>query len=200
MNMYKNLVSLAICFVCGISLLQAQVPGRRLDTSMKVGKAGYKLICNNKNPDKNVVTISPIGFDKDVRDFTFEVKGRITRGEIDDINRDGYPDLVFYVFSNDSIPRGSVVGICSEKNESASGVVFPDIFDDPKLRIGYKGNDQFFLMEGYLVRRFPVYPAEGTPPAAASGNLIRQVTYQVLPGERGGYRFKPMRSNEFTKQ
>ena len=200
MNMYKNLLSLVICLICGTLLLHAQVPARRIDTSMKVGKVGYKLICSNKNPDRNSVTISPIGFDKDVRDFSFEVKGRITRAEVDDINRDGFTDLVFYLFSNDSLPRGSVVAICSEKNETVMPVLFPDIFDDPKLRIGYKGNDTFSLVEGFLVRRFPVYPAEGTPPAAASGNLIRQVQYMVVPGERGGLRFKAGRSYEFTRQ
>jgi hypothetical protein len=200
MKMYKNLLLFAVCFLSGILSVKAQVPARRIDTSMKVGKAGYKLICSNKSPGKNIVTVSPIGFDKDVREFSFEIKGRITQAEVDDINHDGFPDMVFYYFSNDSIPRGSVVGICSEKNESATGIMFPDIFDDPKLRIGYKGNDSFFLMEGYLVRRFPVYPGEGTTPAAANGNLIRQIQYQVVPGERGGLRFKPMRSYEFTKQ
>ncbi len=198
--MYKNLLLVIVCFFCGIVFVSAQVSARRIDTSMKVGKQGYKVSCNNKSPEKNIANISPIGFDKDVRDFSFEIKGRLTKAEVDDINQDGYPDLVMYVFSNDSIPRGNVIGIIAEKNESVSAVVFPDIFDDPKLRVGYKGNDVFFLMEGYLVRRFPVYPAEGASPAAATGNFMRQVQYQVIPGDRGGYRFKPMRSYEFTKQ
>ena len=180
--------------------VSAQVPARKVDTTMKVGKVGYRIICKNSSAEKNIVSITPLGFDKDMREFSFEVKGRVTRGEVDDINRDGYPDLVFYVFSNDSIPRGSVIGITSEKNETVAPVSFPDIFDDPKLRVGYKGNDQFFLMEGILVRRFPVYPAEGAPANAQTGNLIRQIQYNVVPGERGGLRFKPGRSYDFVKQ
>lgn len=196
----RKLVLFCICFIGGITLLHAQASARRIDTSMKVGKAGYRLSCNNKSPEKNSVTITPVGFDKDVREFSFEVKGRVAKAEVDDINQDGYPDLVFYVFTNDSIPKGNVIAISSEKNETVAPIVFPDIFDDPKLRVGYKGNDVFFLMEGYLVRRFPVYPVEGAPAAASTGNLFRQIQYMVIRGDRGGSKFKPMRSYDFTKQ
>ena len=194
-----------ICIFLGMGFLSAQivtvtVPARRIDTTIKVGRAGYRLTCYNKSPEKNSVTISPQGFDKDVREFSFDVKGRVTKAEVDDINRDGFPDLVFYVFSNDSIPKGNVIAISSEKNETVSPIVFPDIFDDPKARVGYKGNDVFFLMEGYLVRRFPVYPVEGAPATASTGNLIRQITYMIVPGDRGRASFKPMRTYDFVKQ
>lgn len=195
----RKLILFCIYFIGGITFLHAQASARRIDTSMKVGKAGYRLTCNNKSPEKNSVTITPLGFDKDAREFSFEVKGRVAKAEVDDINQDGYPDLVFYVFSNDSIPKGNVIAISSEKNETVSPILFPDIFDDPKLRVGYRGNDVFFLMEGYLVRRFPVYPVEGAPAAASSGNLFRQIQYMVIPGDRGA-KFKPMRSYDFTKQ
>jgi len=196
----KKLLVLIICFFTTVSFLQAQVPARRLDTSMKVGKTGYRVNCTNRSPEKNIVTISPLGFEKDAREASFEVKGRISKAEVDDINRDGFPDLVIYVFTNDSIPKGSVIGISSEKNESMAAIMLPDIYDDPKIRTGYKGNDVFFLMEGYLIRRFPVYPTEGAPAIAGGGTLMRQVTYQVITDERGGLKFKPMRSNDFTKQ
>ncbi|MEO7531382.1 MAG: hypothetical protein ABIS69_08225 [Sediminibacterium sp.] len=195
----KKLWILAICFFTGISIVDAQIPARRLDTSMKVGKAGYRVSCTNRNPDRNNITINPLGFEKDAREFSFEIKGRIAKTEVDDINHDGYPDLVIYVFNNDSIPKGNVIGICSDKNESVMPVAFPDIFDDPKIRAGYKGNDVYFLMEGYLVRRFPVYRTEGASAAPATGTLMRQVTYQVVNDERGGYKFKPLRSNDFTR-
>lgn len=185
---------------CFSDSLSAQVSNRKIDTTIKVGKTGYRLMCRNNNPEKNTVSITPIGFDKEVRDFSFEIKGRISKGEVDDINRDGFPDLVFYVYNNDSIPKGNVVAISSEKNEMVVPIMFPDIFDDPKLRVGYKGNDVYFLMEGFLVRRFPVYPTDPNAPPSTNGTLMRQIQYQVIQGERGGYKFKPQRSYEFTKQ
>lgn len=188
---------LFVCVALVITGVQAQTT-KRLDTTMKVGKVGYRLSSSNKNPDKNSATVAPIGFDKNMREFTFDIKGTVVRGEVDDVNRDGYPDLVIYLVSNDSIPRGNVIGISSEKNESVAPIIFPDIFDDPKLRIGYKGYDEFFLMEGMLVRRFPVFPAEGAPPV--TGKLMRQIQYIVVSGERGGSKFKASRSYEYTKQ
>lgn len=198
----KHILLLAVCFLGSADMVMAQAAARRIDTTMKVGKTGYKIVCNNKSADRNIVTVSPIGFDKEVREFSFEVKGRVAKGEVDDMNRDGYPDLVFYVYSvsSDTIPRGTVVAISSEKNESISPILFPDIFDDPKLRVGYKGYDEFFLMEGFLVRRFPVFPADGTARPVTGGVLMRQVSYQIVPGERGGSRFKPLRSYEYTRQ
>jgi hypothetical protein len=196
----KNVLLLIMCFFGTMPLLHAQATARRLDTSMKVGKVGYRVNCANKSAEKNNVSIIPLGFDKDAREFSFEIKGRIAKSEVDDINRDGYPDLVLYIFNNDSIPKGNVIGISSEKNESVAPISLPDILDDPKLRTGYKGNDVFFLMEGYLVRRFPVYPAEGIPVTAANGTLMRQIQYQVVAEERGGYKFKPIRSYDFNKQ
>ena len=192
----KNLLALGICFFGGICILLAQTPVKRFDSSMKIGKTGYKLYCNNKSPDKNIASVTPLGFEKEAREFSFEIKGRISKAEVDDINKDGFPDLVFYIYNNDSIPKGNVIAISSEKNETVAGILFPDILDDPKLRIGYKGNDLFFLMEGNLVRRFPVYPTEGKP----AENIMRQIQYMVIPSERGGYKFKVARSYEFAKQ
>lgn len=196
---FRKYILLLVCSFGMTGFLNAQNSFRRIDTTMKVGKVGYRLTCSNKNPEKNTTSISPVGFDKNMREFSFEVKGRVSRAEVDDVNRDGYPDLVFYIYTNDSIPRGNVVAISSEKNESVAPIFLPDIYDDAKLRVGYKGNDEYFLMEGTLIRRFPVYPAEGTPAAPASGTLMRQIQYIVVPGERGA-RFKPARSYEYTKQ
>lgn len=198
--MYTKLFFLGVCFFSGAAFLHAQVPVKKIDTTMKLGKSGYRLTCSNKSPDKNTTSVSPIGFDKAVREFSFDIKGRITRAEVDDINRDGYPDMVIYVVNNDSIPKGNVIGISSEKNENVAPILFPDIFDDPKLRIGYKGNDTYFLMEGNLMRRFPVYLADSAAASTNTGTLFRQIQYQVIPGDRGGYKFKPLRSYEFIKQ
>jgi hypothetical protein len=119
---------------------------------------------------------------------------------VDDVNRDGFPDLLLYIVAgSDSLNKVSVIGIASEANTTLLPIGLPDIYDDPKLRNGYKGNDTFFLMEGTLVRRYPLVPGEGVPVAAANGNLIRQVFYSVIRDERGGYRFKVTRTYDFTK-
>lgn len=181
------------------SMLVAQVSPRRIDTTMKEGKTGYRVSCTNKRPDKNMVSISPIGFGKDVRDFSFEVKGTVTGAATDDLNNDGYTDLVVYLAVNDSMRRTNVVAVMNEGNESVAAAAFPDILDDPKLRIGYKGNDTLYLMEGTLMRRFPVDGPDSTN-ATHTGTLTRFIQYKVAKAEGGRYKFSPVRTYQYMKQ
>lgn len=194
--MKKPLFLITLLFLFAQFNLHAQA--RKIDTIMKLGNVGFKLICNNKNEDKNYVTISPIGFSSGARDVSFEIKGRVRKAEVDDLNNDLFPDMVIYVYLNGTDEKGTVVGVSSVKNESFAGIAFPDIVDDPKLRTGYKGFDTFTLMEGTLMRRFPVYTADSV--GAQRTGMFRQVQYRVVPGERGMLTFKAVRSYEFAKQ
>ena len=174
-------------------------PGKKFDTTMKIGKAGYKIYCNNKGVEKNNATITPIGFESTARDVTFEVKGRINRAEVDDLNNDGYPDLVVYVNSPGDNAKSLVIGVSSDKNQGFIPIYFPDILDDQKLKTGYVGKDQYYLMEGTLMRRFPIYNTTDTANTKQTG-LIRQIQYKVVAGDRGELKFKIARSYDFAKQ
>lgn len=181
-----------------LALTNLNAQHRKIDTIMKLGNVGFKLVCNNKNDDKNYVTVSPIGFSSGARDVSFEVKGRIRKAEVDDLNGDLFPDMVIYVYLNGNEEKGTVFGVSSVKNETFAGIGFPDILDDPKLRTGYKGFDTFMLMEGTLMRRFPVFTADSV--GAERTGMYRQIQYRVVTGDRGMLTFKPVRSYEFAKQ
>lgn len=189
----------ALFFFCLPAMLHAQQPARKYDSTMKIGKVGYKVNCSNRNADKNTINISPIGFDNSMRDFSFEIKGRIRRAEVDDVNRDNFPDLVLYVYSGDTLNKGTVICISSEANNSVLPIVFPDIVDDPKLRDGYKGNDEFLLMEGVLTRRFPLFTTDSAGVSTFTGKT-RQVMYRVAPGDKSGQKFIVMRTYDYVKQ
>ncbi|HJV20618.1 MAG TPA: hypothetical protein VJ552_12115 [Sediminibacterium sp.] len=179
--------------------LAAQNQFRKIDTTMKLGKAGYKVLCNNKNEVKNSITLTPVGFTgQGARDVSFEVRGRVLKTEVDDLNNDGFPDLVLYVYGPGEKSVGNVIGISSVKNESFMPIMFPDIVNDPKLRTGYEGYDTFMLMEGTLMRRFPVYTVDST--GSKPTGMYRQIQYGVVPAEREGLKFKAIRSYDFQRQ
>lgn len=188
-----------LCLFCLPSLVNAQQPARKFDSTMKIGKVGYKVNCSNRNADKNTLNISPVGFDNSVRDFSFEIKGRVRRAEVDDVNRDNFPDLVLYVYNGDTLNKGTVICISSEGNSNVMPIVFPDITDDPKLRDGYKGNDEFLLMEGILTRRFPLFTTDSSGLSQPTGKT-RQVMYRVAPGEKNMQKFIVMRTYDYVKQ
>jgi hypothetical protein len=193
----------ASVFVWSLALillgLTVDAQSKRYDSSMKLGKVGFRVLCNNKNTEKNTATISPIGFENTAREISIEVKGRITKAEVDDLNNDGFPDLVIYVFNGGAKNTGTVIGVSSDKNQGFAPIFFPDLTDDLKLRVGYVGNDEFLLMEGTLMRKFPTYETSDTAKIKPTG-LIRQIQYRVVPGDRGAQKFKVSRSYELNKQ
>lgn len=171
---------------------------KKMDTTMKIGKVGYKVLCNNKSETKNSVTVTPVGFQNTARDVMFEIKGRILKAEVDDLNNDAFPDLVFYVYEPGDKGKASVVGISSINNENFAPISFPDIVNDPKLRSGYTGFDSFLLMEGTLMRRFPLFTVDST--GAKPTGMTRQIQYKVIKDEKEGLKFKAVRSYEYAKQ
>ena len=179
------------------TVLMAQ--GRRIDTTMKVGKAGYRINCYNKSSEKNPITIYPVGFESEARDFSFELKGVLMGTEVDDLNKDGFPDLLLYVASSDSLNKSSVIAISSQENKSVAPIVFPDILDDPRLRDGYKGADKYMLLEGVLMRTYPLYEKDASGVQQPTGKM-RRLMYRVAPGEQGTLKFVVARFYDFQKK
>lgn len=166
----------------------------KFDTTVKIGPIGYKINCSNKSADKNSMSISLIGFDEHPGDINLDIKGRITKAEIDDLNRDGLPDLIIYIFTADK--KGSVFAIACQEKKTVVPIIFPDIMDDEKLKVGYNGNDEFKLMNGILMRRFPVM---NTTDSTKASTITRQILYKVVAGEGGSFKFKVDRNVDVAK-
>lgn len=186
---------IVIIFLLGLFVTTgAHAQYRKIDTTATMGgNVGYRVSCNNKSESENEVSISPKGFGKDVRDVSFSIKGRLRKILVDDLNSDGYPDLVLCVYSGAHGEMGNVAGIASSGNNSLVPVYFPDIYSNPKLREGYKGNDEFTVMMGTLLQTFPIYTSGDTATATGSKRVIQ---YDVTKGENGNLTFKALRSYE----
>jgi hypothetical protein len=165
---------------------------RKIDSTLKMGKAGYKVSCNNRNPEQNELKIRPIGFENTAREMNFYVKGEVTKTEIDDLNNDGFPDLLVYIFSGKNFEYGTVYVFASEENKSYSPFVLPDVMLDGKIKDGYQGHDEFVLLEGKLMREFPLYKPGDEKNKPTGGK--RFVQYNVVPSGRGGLEFKVLRT------
>ena len=53
----------------------------------------------------------------------FMMRGRVAKAEIDDLNGDGYPDLVLYVYTDSSAVFGTVYAFVSKANKSFVGCI-----------------------------------------------------------------------------
>jgi hypothetical protein len=171
---------------------KAQVIIPKMDSTLKIGKVGYRVECRNKKNDQNQLDIRPIGFDNEARPLTFMVRGRVAKAEIDDLNSDGFPDLVLYVYTDSAAIFGTVYAFISKANKSIVGCFLPDPIMDGKINEGYRGHDIFSLMQGYLLEKFPIYKAGDDKDKPTGG--IRAILYQLVPNEGEGFKFQKVRN------
>jgi hypothetical protein len=187
------------CLLFGLVFLSAQVFGQKLikyDSTLKIGKAGFRIMCLNKSADENSLSIKPIGFKSDAKEVHLVLKGKVASSEIDDLNNDGFPDLVIYIMDNTG--KINVFSVSSKNNERLELIYFPDITNDMQLSKGYRGNDEFKLVEGILFRKFPIYELDTN--IKTPTNKIRQIMYRVVPGEEGYLKFKSFKNFDMAAQ
>ena len=110
-----------------------------------------------------------------------DIDGTVTGVEVADLNADGSPELYVYVASAGSGSYGSLVAYSANKRKSLSEIYLPPVTDHANAAQGYMGHDEFAVVEGTLVRRFPVYK-EGDTNAAPTGGM-RQLQYKLRQGE-----------------
>jgi hypothetical protein len=183
----------------GLLVFSIQVNGQkfaRYDSTLKIGKAGYRITCMNRLQDFNNLNIRPIGFKTDAREVNLELKGRVVSAEIDDLNNDGFPDIVIYIV--DKADKSNVFSISSKENERLEPIYFPDISNDMQLSKGYRGKDEFKLVEGILFRKFPIFELDTN--IKAPTNKVRQIMYHVVPGEQGYSKFKSFKNFDMAVQ
>jgi hypothetical protein len=164
---------------------------KKFDTTVKLNETGFHVVCSNKSAETNTVSISPVGFRIDQNSAMFQIQGHVQKAMTDDLNDDGFPDLVLCIYSGANGEIGTVAGISSAANKSFVPIYFPDIFLDPKLRDGYKGYDEFSTLTGTLLRKFPIYLPNDAPGKPTGG--IRTVQYKAMKGD-DKLSFKVLRS------
>ena len=187
------------CFVFGLLLLVNSLVAqgyKRYDSTLKIGKAGFKIFSLNKTPDRNTLTIRPIGFKSEAREASLEIKARVLSAEIDDLNNDGFPDVIIFIEE----PKGnkSLFCISSKENERMEPIFFPDIKDDMRLSKGYRGQDEFRLLEGVLFRKFPIF--ESDTAIKQPTNKVRQILYRVIAGDQGRWKFKSFKDFDMNAE
>lgn len=186
-----KLISFWICLVMLLLSVGINAQSKKFDTTVKMGSQGYRVECNNKNADKNSITVSPIGLKTDGPDPSFSVYGRVTKVFIDDLNDDSRPDLVICIYGGENGAIGTVVALSYNADKGFDPIYFPDIYLDAKIREGYKGHDEFSDLTGTLLRKFPIYLSSDSTDKASGGTRV--VQYKAMK-DNGHLAFKVLRS------
>jgi len=167
----------------------------KYDSTLKIGKIGFRVACGNRSLTQNALSIKPLGFKSEAREINLELKARVISSEIDDLNHDNLPDLIIYILE----PSGKTNLFCvSAKSDDGKEpmymqpIYFPDITNDAQLSKGYRGKDEYELIEGILIRKFPIYDADTT--IKEPTKKIRRIMYRVVNGDNGVLNFKSFKN------
>jgi hypothetical protein len=129
----------------------------------------------------NTLKIVPVGLEIDNSPIEREIDGTVTNAEVADINADGSPEIYVYATSAGSGSYGSLIGYSANHRKSLSEIYLPPLVDDLKNAKGYRGHDEFAVVEDVIVQRFPVYRENDTNANPTGGTRQRQL--KLVPGE-----------------
>jgi len=127
------------------------------------------------------LTIVPSGLAIDNTPIVRAIDGQITGAEVADLNADGSPEVYVYIRSAGSGSYGALVAFGVKQRQSLREIHLPPVSEDAKAAQGYMGHDDFAVVEGTLVRRFPIY--RDTDSNAAPSGGMRQLHYTLQAGE-----------------
>jgi len=169
-------------------LLAASAPlcAAAFDQTLELEGISFKVHATDQG-SINTLTIKPKGLKGDNRLITKEINGTVMEAEVADLNVDGSLEVLVYIMSAGSGSYGSLVGYAANHKKSLTPIYLPDIMDDKDASAGYKGHDEFSIVETRLARRFPVYRPGDTNSNPTGG--LRQL-YYILAAGKSGWVFK----------
>jgi len=129
----------------------------------------------------NELTIVPHGLREQSGPTTVKIEGAVSGTEIADLDGNGFPEIYVYVNSSGSGRNGSLVGYAVNRGKTMTEIYLPPVSENAKLRSGYRGHDEFAVVEGTFVQRFPIFRAGESNPSGKT----RQLQYKLKQGEAG---------------
>jgi hypothetical protein len=129
----------------------------------------------------SMLIIEPSGLETDNSPFTQPIYGWVSGAEVEDLNSDGFPELMVYVKSTQGAVRTEVIAYSVNNGKSMSQVALPDITRNKKATDGFIGYDEFTVVETTLVQRFPLFNRTGS--TYEPTGKTRQIQYKLKEGE-----------------
>ena len=127
---------------------------------------------------KQQLTITTSGTKPPIKPIRRSINGQVVGTEVADLNGNGLPEIYVFVQAAGSGSYGELVAYAAIKGSKLSPIVLQELTGAPAN--GYRGHDQFLVVESCLVRRFPIHKP-GDSNAKATGGL-RQICYKLKAG------------------
>ena len=146
-------------------------------------KTGKSFVVDKKGDGSLVtVTVTPKGFEFG-EEMVLKDVDPVSKIFLADLNNDGYEELYIVTTAAGSGSYGNIYGFSSNKDKSVTPISVPEITEqDLKTKFkGYMGHDVFYLKNGKLYRKYPVYKDTDSNAKPTGGEQI--IEYVLIPGE-----------------
>ena len=146
-------------------------------------KTGKAFVVDKEGEGSNItLKITPKGFEYGEQMVLTNVDP-VADVFLADLNKDGFEELYVVTQAAGSGSYATLYGFSSNNDKSVTQISVPEITEnDLKGKFkGYQGHDKFYVENGKLYRKFPVYK-EGDANANPTGGE-KVVEYVLKPGE-----------------
>ena len=152
--------------------------GAAFNQTLKLQGISFQVKSSGEGSQQQL-TITTTGAKPPIKPRRETVNGQVVGAEVADLDSDGMPEIYVFVQGAGSGSYGEVVAFAVMKGDELSPIYLREL-TDPNAQ-GYRGHDQFEVVEGCLVRRFPIYKPGDTNAKATGGK--RQICYKLQQGE-----------------
>jgi hypothetical protein len=188
-NMNMRILGLLAVMVClpahaasEVGAFDAGNGGRPFDQTLEL--QGIVFHVTDESIDgSRAVRIAPQGLKIDNSVMTHPLNGDIARVEVADLDRDGSPEIYVFVRSPGRGLPGELVAYAANRKKSLSAIYLPPVSEDPTIAKGYRGEDEFAVVENTLLQRFALY--DSADASAGRTGKMREIQYWLMPGEAG---------------
>ncbi|MBN3518492.1 hypothetical protein JYB62_00640 [Algoriphagus lutimaris] len=157
---------------------ESQIKNFTFDQTLSLQGIDFDIKATEQNPF-TILEIKPHGLEIDNSPVNHKIDGAYIRSEIEDLNSDGWPEILIYFNSYDQEMKAFLIGYSVNNGKSMSIISMPEMTEEQKE--GFRGQDEFAIVETSLIRRFRTYQLDGknwTPTGK-----IKQIQYKLRNGE-----------------
>ncbi len=138
-----------------------------VDKNTLTTKNGKSITVRETNPSGqslSTITLIPLGFENNT-EIVLE-KNKLSTFFLVDINRDSFEEFAIITTSQGSGSYGELTLFTTANNKQLTPVLIPSMSEEDTkkgaLFEGYLGHDTFSIIDGKLIREFPIYNASDT--------------------------------------
>jgi len=126
----------------------------------------------------NSLLITPSGLKGTNDKIVTTIKGFLTDAVVQDLNDDGWPELLLFNDLGKSKKTGNVIAYSVKDGKSLTTIAYPNTFLSDQISEGYMGQDKFSVVKNQLIQEFPVHTPDGK-----LTSKTRQVSYKLISRE-----------------